>query len=174
MGTYFMFINYNDFEVVQYKDYIIDHDQNIKLLETLCEFIGATKDSNLNYYLTGSISLAIISKKVYRTWGDIDVIVDKDSIYKWIALLPKKKWHYYDFNKDITRVFYSKYNNYVELNIRENSLYLYDKKYLNIQEYYGIRVGNPRPMFFWKKNVRKNKKAHDADDENFYKQYLDV
>ena len=76
-------IDYNKyFEKVRYKNYKIDDFYNLKVLETLDVFNRILSDNNLNYILTGSVCLSILSRKIMRTWGDIDVIVEQDVFLK--------------------------------------------------------------------------------------------
>lgn len=168
-------IDYNKFEFISYKNYEIDHDINKNLLKTLNEFAEIIKKNpNLNYYLSGSICLSFLTNKIYRTWKDIDIIIEKNKMWEWIHLFSSNEWYYHDYNKYHTKIYHKYNDNYIELLSERDSLFFYKKKYLNITNFDNLKIGSTKPMFFWKKNIRKTKNQKDEDDENFYKQYLDV
>jgi hypothetical protein len=169
-----MLIDYNKFEIIPMGGYQIDHASNIKLLDTLEEFYHVSQTGNLNYYLSGSVCLSLLTNKVYRTWKDIDILIDEDTMVPWLDLFPKDKWFYFVFNKKITKVYNKKNSNYLELNTGDKETRLYYEKYLKITNYNGIKIGNLDTITFWKNNIRKNKKNIDLYDQIIIKQHLNL
>jgi hypothetical protein len=54
------------------------------ILENIVTF---SNNLNIKYAIAGAISLILVSKKIYRTPDDIDILIDGEDILKWIALL---------------------------------------------------------------------------------------
>ena len=160
-----MLIDYNKFQIISLGGYQIDHTSNKKLLETLEDFCTLTKTAHLNYYLTGSICLSILTNKIYRTWKDIDILVDKDSMSSWMYLLTKNGWYHFGFNQKLMKFYHNTNNNYLELLNDDPRIYLYRKKNKIITDYNGIKIIYSKSILFWKKNFREKPRKEDFYDE---------
>jgi hypothetical protein len=167
-----MLIDYDKIEIVSLGGYQIDHNFNKKLLNTLEDFYKIAKNSKLNYYLSGSIAMSLITNKVYRTWKDIDIIIDEGKMLEWASLFPQNLWTYTTFDRTLTQFINIKNNNYIELNTGDLRMKLYKKKYLKIIDCYGLKMGDVNTSLFWKKNFRRGKKRVDFYDEIIVKEYL--
>ena len=62
--------------------------------------INKAKENNLNYILTGHLSLIALFEKVYREPSDIDLVIDGKQIRKWIEVL-QKEWRPYFYENQI-------------------------------------------------------------------------
>jgi hypothetical protein len=168
-----MLIDYYKFDFIKYKHYVINDNFNLNLLNTLEQFIHITKKTNLSYYLSGSIALSFLTNKIYRTWNDIDIIIDKHTMSEWSRLFDTKSWHYHDLDPTSTKFFNKRNNNYVELSIETSKFNLHSKKYLKITDYNGIKISNAKIILYWKQNSkREQKKFGDNDDVIFFKEYI--
>ena len=86
-------INYHTyFDKIHHKDYRIDDEQNLKIIETFNDFNEFISKSNLSYLLTGSLALSILSKKIFRTWKDIDIVIDINYITDWLSIFQNQNW----------------------------------------------------------------------------------
>lgn len=89
----------------QFIPYINMYGENAeKILSKLADLyplvdalINKAKENNLNYLLTGHLSLIALFEKAYREPSDIDLVIDGKEIRKWIEVL-KKEWrpHFYE------------------------------------------------------------------------------
>jgi hypothetical protein len=168
-----MLIDYNKFEIINLGGYQIDHASNKKLLETLEDFYKIAINSKLNYYLSGSVCLSLLTNKVYRTWKDIDILIDEDVMPEWLDLFPRDKWFYFNFDQRLIKVYHHYNNNYIELNTGDPRTKEYYQKYLKKTSYNGITIGDLNTLLYWKKNFRQTKKRTDFYDEILAKKYLD-
>ena len=167
-----MLIDYDKFEIVSLGDYQIDHISNKKLLETLEDFFHLTKTTNLNYYLSGSICCSLLTNKIYRSWKDLDIIIDEDQIHSWLEILPRESWSYYEFNNKLVKVHNKKNNNYLELITQNPETSVFDKKYKKITTYNGIKVNDLKTILFWKKVYRGTPKETDFYDEILINEFI--
>jgi hypothetical protein len=167
-----MLIDYNKFEIINLGGYKIDHLFNQKLIQTLEEFYFIAQNTHLKYYLSGSICLSILTNTVYRTWKDIDIIIDNNSMVQWLELFPRDKWFFLKFNKNITELYNKKNNNKIGLSTGDPRIKLYNEKYLKITDYNGLKIQDMKTILFWKKNFRSTKKETDIYDEVICEKYL--
>jgi hypothetical protein len=77
---------------IKYKDYSIDSDIVKILFGYVKKLLKISKDLQLDIILIGHISLILLSKKVYRTPKDIDILVEKHHFLKLAEGL-KPEWH---------------------------------------------------------------------------------
>jgi hypothetical protein len=167
-----MLIDYNKFEIINLGGYEIDHVSNNKLIQTLEEFYSIAKNTDLNYYLSGSICLSILTNTVYRTWKDIDIIIDPNLMVKWLDLFPREKWFFLKFNKNLTEVYNKKNNNKIGLSTGDPRIKLYNQKYLKITNYNGLKIQDIKTILFWKKNFRRTKKRVDIYDQIICEKFI--
>jgi len=62
--------------------------------------VKTAKENNLNYLLTGHLSLIALFEKAYREPFDIDLVINGKQIRKWIEAL-KKEWKPYFYENQI-------------------------------------------------------------------------
>jgi hypothetical protein len=163
-------IDYNKFEIINLQGYQIDHISNKKLLATLQDFYKIAINSKLNYYLAGSVCVSLLTNKIYRTWGDLDVIIEKDCMFEWLELFPKDSWFYSFFDKNLMKLYNYNNSNYIELNTGDHRMSSYLKDNLKVIDYKGLKIGNLNTIYFWKKYMRGSKK--DLNDEIIFNEYL--
>lgn len=92
----------------QYIPYINMYGENSeKILGKLADLyplvdsiINTAKRHNLNYLLTGHLSLIALFEKAYREPSDIDLVIDGKQIRKWIEAL-RKEWVPYFYENQI-------------------------------------------------------------------------
>jgi hypothetical protein len=163
-----MIINYEDLTKVKFKNYIIDDQFNKKLFDTLNQFLMIAKDSNLNYFLTGSVLLAIKSRKIYRTLQDIDIIVDPNDHAHWLNIFNYESWFFRFLNSGSRiKVFNIQNDNFLELLGLDYQIppHLRTKEFLLINNHL-IPVQKIEGIFYWKSKLRAKKT--DFEDKEFY------
>ena len=151
-------INYDFFEKIPYQTSIINHNANLNIIKTFNEFIDIFSKSNLVYIITGSFAISLLTKKVYRTWGDIDVIF-VDPLHSYLKLLPVGKWYHKDFDRNRLSVFNIKNNNYIEFLKDTNKDY---EKKTYIETANSIKIQNLQSILDWKNSNKINAK-HSMD-----------
>jgi hypothetical protein len=166
-------INYNKyFEKVRYKNYQINDEHNLKMLETLDIFNKILSDNNINYILVGSLCLSILSHKIIRTWGDLDVIVEDSVLFKIKDLFKKKatEWELITSHMKLTGLFNLKTNIKVEFvnyaKIKNN----YQEKYINNIK---LKLSFPYNIFI-AKFLRFNYNKKDLDDFKFFRDFINI
>jgi hypothetical protein len=78
-----MIINYNNLEIIPFKNYEINHNQNINNLILLEKIWTDTQKLNLPFIVTGSIGFILKYNKIYRTIGDIDLLINLENLNDW-------------------------------------------------------------------------------------------
>lgn len=82
---------------IKYKNYIINNKKNKIVFDILYKLLLLSEANNLSYYLSGSISSLFQFKKIYRTVKDIDLIIKKEDLTKWVDLILSIDNGYYPF-----------------------------------------------------------------------------
>lgn len=150
-------INYDFFEIVTYQNSVINHNSNLNIIKTFNEFIDIFSKSNLVYIITGSFAISLLTKKVYRTWKDIDVIY-VGSLHSYLELLPVGKWYYNDFDTNRLSVYNIKNNNYIEFLKDTNQDYI-KKTYIETST--SIKIKNLQSILDWKNSNNDPKHLMD-------------
>ena len=81
----------------KYKHYIIDEYRHQILFDILYRLIKDANENNLKYFLTGSVSSMFQFKKLYKTIKDIDLIIKKEDLPKWLNIIRSIDNGYYLF-----------------------------------------------------------------------------
>ena len=158
-------IDYNEhFEKVSYKNYIIDDIHNLKIIETLNNFIEITSKYNLSYILTGSLALSVVSKKVFRTWKDVDVVMDMNNIIDCMRIFHNQnhEWMVRNYNYKIIKLTNIKTNIDIEIVNYLDLPKVYIEKTINNTTLKVSTIDN----IFYGKISRSN--LQDMEDFKFY------
>jgi len=164
-------INYHTyFDKIQYKDYRIDDKHNLKIIETFNDFNEFILKSNLSYLLTGSLALSILSKKIFRTWKDIDIVIDINYITDWLSIFQNENWQIINDNFTILQIKNIKTN----INIEICNYLSHSKDYTetgtekNINNI-NIKISSIDDIFYAK---FKNFNDKDIEDFKFFRRFL--
>ena len=85
-----MIINYDSIEKIKFKNYELNDNYNIELINQFQEFAETCFKKNKYFIITGSIAMLMNFNKIYRDLKDIDVFFkykDFDLIYDIIEIL---------------------------------------------------------------------------------------
>jgi len=85
-----MIINYDSIEKIKFKDYELNDNNNIEIINKVNEFAKICFSKNVYFILTGSIAMLLNFNKIYRDIKDIDIFFKYDNfdlIYDIIEIL---------------------------------------------------------------------------------------
>jgi hypothetical protein len=154
------------FDKIHYKDYKIDDKHNLKIIETFNDFNEFVSKSNLSYLLTGSLALSILSKKIFRTWKDIDIVIDINYITDWLSIFQNQNWQIINDNFTILQIKNIKTNINIEIcNYLSHSKDYTEKNINNIN----IKIISTDDIFYAKFKNFNNK---DIEDFKFFRRFL--
>jgi hypothetical protein len=99
-------LTYNYFNKIELPNFNIDNEQNINIIKSFNYFHELMSSANIKYVLTGSLGRSILTKTCYRTWNDLDILIN-------IKLKDLSKYiehHHYFINNNylIQKQFYDK------------------------------------------------------------------
>jgi hypothetical protein len=163
---------YNSFEIASYQNYQINHKHNFFLFNELCKLENLFSKNNIRFVITGSLSLVLHYKKIYRKINDLDIIINNRDIFLCLSLL-RNSFNIIsdnDLGKNIIDFRKNKHNTIVlkpkslkyKLDLINYNQSLDEKVYItNIEE---VKYYYKLPWIG--KLDRKSKK--DIDDINFY------
>ncbi len=159
------------FNKIHYKDYRIDDKHNSKIIETFNNFNEFISKSNLSYILTGSLAASILSQKVFRTWKDIDIIIDLNYLTAWLSIFHNKNWQIINNNFMLFQIRNVKTNMYIEIcnylpHAKDHTETFTEKNINDIN----IKISSIDDIFFSK--FKKNFNDKDIQDFKFYKQFF--
>jgi len=166
-------INYNYFEKCEFKDYKIDDKRNEQILNLFQEFVLDTKDSGITYQLTGSLALAFLTGKIYRTWRDVDILTDEVNFIDILNSLPVNKWMYTIFDRFHLKILNCKYSPKLKLEILIPSDFdiQYETVLFEVKNQIFIPIIKPQNILQWKRTI-KNERSTDIDDIEFYSKII--
>lgn len=162
---------------IQYKDYKIYNEYNFLLLNSLKEIHELSIKNNLNFIVTGSFALLFHTNKIYRTIGDVDIIVHINELSKWLQLLK----NYYDF------LFIGEVKEFFQYCLKNKMLLPFKNKQNNIKleistfyptkNIYDIQIDNLNFKYFLPLKLKKEKdffydRERDRDDIDFYSKLI--
>jgi hypothetical protein len=159
------------FDKIHYKDYRIDDEHNLKIIETFNDFNEFISKSNLSYVLTGSLALSILSKKIFRTWKDIDIVIDINYITDWLSIFQNQNWQIINDNFMIFQIKNIKTNMNIEIcnYLPHSKDYTEASTEQNINND-NIKISSIDDIFFAK--FGKNFNDKDVEDFKFFKQFV--
>jgi hypothetical protein len=120
---------YKNIEKIKYLDYEIDDNFNLLILNKFKYFLDLSLEYKLNLSVLGTIACIFHTNKLYRTIGDIDLILDYQDLKKWMKI----------FNQENYQLSY--YGNPLEFNAKKIM-----KDLINAE----------KPQFTLKKNISDN------------------
>jgi hypothetical protein len=158
------------FDKIPYKDYRIDDEHNLKIIETFNDFNEFISKSNLSYLLTGSLALSILSKKIFRTWKDIDIVIDINYITDWLSIFQNQNWQIINDNYTILQINNIKTNINIEIcnylpHSKDYTEAITEKNINNIN----IKISSMDDIFCAK--FKKNCKDKDIEDFKFFRRF---
>jgi len=159
------------FDKIHYKDYGIDDEHNLKIIETFNDFNEFISKSNLSYILTGSLALSILSKKIFRTWKDIDIVIDINYVTDWLSIFQNQNWQIINDNFMIFQIKNIKTN----INIEICNYLSHSKNYTeagieqNINDI-NIKISSIDDIFSAK--FKKNFNDKDIEDFKFFRHFF--
>jgi len=166
-------INYNKyFEKVRYKNYKIDDFYNLKVLETLDMFNKILSNNNLNYILTGSVCLSILSHKIIRTWGDIDVLVEQDVLLKIKSLFKEQKIEWELITSKLQLLGVLNLKTQVKVQFVNYAMCEKDYQEISIKDI-TLKLSYPDKTFM-AKFLRLNYNKKDLEDFKFFREFIDI
>jgi hypothetical protein len=172
---------FNNITKTKYKDYEIDDTKTSSIFNELFEICDFFEHCKLEYTITGSCATILHTNTIYRTIGDIDIIIDLINLEKCIKALSKKGYNllsigknpilsfkinltynhpivFYNSQKQIKLEILVVYNNH-EWYVHKKTLC---KKINNKKYYYSL------PLKFKKLEKFFYNRVRDFDDLDFY------
>jgi hypothetical protein len=161
-----MIINYDDVNFINFKDYKIDHNKNVKLLCLLEKVYIDSLQKDLFFTVKGGMGFLLIFNKLYRTVEDLDFAIIRSDLSRWEQYLKSigfflnvqmgLLYRYYNSNEDA----------FIDLILDSKvTAFMKTKEIYNGKLYYDISL-----KFFDEKYFYNRKK--DYDDLDFYKNYI--
>jgi len=180
---------YNKIEKINHKNYTINHEFNILLLQELECISNFTKKENLYFSIIGTLGCIFHTNKIYRTLNDIDILIEKTDFKKWLDYLSKN----YNFKYTSTNLLFKSVSQFIQEQVSKNGGIPFVKRSnTKIQlELFFVDNFNIHKDKFFNKVIEKSyikyripykyrpfEKVHfydrqkDNDDIQFYSQYL--
>jgi hypothetical protein len=137
---------FNYVEVNTYKSYNVDPKYTLEIFNTLKEVHDLSIKHGLDYHLIGHIALALLSKKMYRTPHDLDILINAKNLNNWYDAL-KNKWCFrgnLEFIKKFNELKFKKFaaSNTNNCAIHSNESQIYNKKDKNVSTILNIGIVN--------------------------------
>ena len=156
-------------EIYKFKDWEVDINKISNLFNLFDECLKVLEENKIEYAITGSLGLILISNKIYRNIGDIDFVIKTPFFNEQIHKFLKK--NFFHISSDFRRVIFEKNQIRIEFhtelqNINDGFMNNTKIKYQN----YLIDIVPIQNIFLSKKMLYPiDDRKKDLDDIEFYK-----
>lgn len=89
---------YKNVEKIKYLNYEIDDSWNLFILSKFQHFLDLSLKYKLNLSVTGTIACIFHTNKLFRTIGDIDLILDYQDFQNWIEIFNQENYKLLCYN----------------------------------------------------------------------------
>jgi hypothetical protein len=119
-------LTYNYFNKIIVPDFIINDDKNLRTISTFNQIYEIMDDAKIHYLLSGSLARSILTKTCFRTWGDIDILINlsfKDFLKNFCSSSKFIKSDWKLQNPVLRRSCHTKVNRFSLINLK-NSIFI--------------------------------------------------